>query len=65
MLALFLLCLWFAIDAFFAESEARANAVAGYQQELEKVLARCFDDKAIQVGDRVYLCHLYDTGERI
>jgi hypothetical protein len=65
MLALFLLCLWFAIDAFFAETEIRANAAAGYTQGLEKVLANCFDGKGVQVGEKMYLCHLYDTGERI
>ena len=58
-------CIKWALDALVFESEVRVQATEQYRGALEKVLANCFDDKAIQVGDRVYLCHLYDTGERI
>ena len=35
-----------------------------YVTELEKVVARCIDGGAVTVGNEVYLCNVYNTGER-
>lgn len=36
-----------------------------YVKSLEKVVAKCIDGGAVTIGDEVYLCNTYNTGERI
>ena len=50
------LLVWLSLD------DIQANK--SYQQSLERVVANCFDGKAVTVGEKIYLCGMTDIGEK-
>ena len=55
----------YAVTFIDKQVETRVVAHQGYVKELEKVVAHCLDGKSVAVGGQLYLCGLYNVGEKL